>query len=36
MIAHGMSSPLAICNMINLAVRQVKAGAYRHIVKALA
>lgn len=35
MIAHGMSSPLAVRNMIGLAYRQVKADAYRHIVKAL-
>ena len=36
MIAHGMSSPLAIKNMISWAVKQVEANAYVHIAQALA
>ena len=36
MIAHGMSSALAIQNMIKWARKQVEAGAYVHIAKALA
>ncbi len=35
MIAHGISTPLAIRNMLDWAYKQVKAGAYKHIVKAL-
>ena len=35
-IAHGISSPLAIKNMINLAIRQVKSDAYTKIAQALA
>ena len=34
-IAHGISSPLAIKNMINLAIRQVKSNAYTKIAQAL-
>ncbi len=36
MIAHGISSPLAIKNMIGWAYNQVKANAYKHIASALA
>ncbi|GAB3177124.1 phosphate acyltransferase PlsX [Telluribacter humicola] len=36
MIAHGVSSPLAIKNMISWAYKQVKANAYVHITQALA
>jgi glycerol-3-phosphate acyltransferase PlsX len=36
MIAHGISSPLAIKNMISWAVKQVEANAYVHIAQALA
>lgn len=36
MIAHGISSPLAIKNMIGWAYKQAKASAYIHIAKALA
>ncbi len=36
MIAHGMSSPLAIKNMISWACKQVEANAYMHIAQALA
>ena len=36
MIAHGMSSPLAIKNMISWACKQVEANAYIHIAQALA
>ena len=36
MIAHGMSTPLAIKNMISWAVKQVEANAYVHIAQALA
>lgn len=35
-IAHGISSPVAIKNMINLAIRQVKSDAYSKIAQALA
>ncbi len=35
MIAHGMSSPLAIKNMISWARQQVEANAYVHIAQAL-
>ena len=35
MIAHGISSPTAIRNMLGFAYRQAKADAWRHIVKAL-
>jgi glycerol-3-phosphate acyltransferase PlsX len=35
MIAHGISSPLAIRNMIGWAYKQVKAKAYLHIAQAL-
>lgn len=35
MIAHGISSPTAIRNMLSYAYRQAKADAWRHIVKAL-
>ncbi|CCH56273.1 fatty acid/phospholipid synthesis protein PlsX [Fibrisoma limi BUZ 3] len=35
-IAHGISSPLAIKNMINLAIQQVKADAYTKIAQVLA
>jgi phosphate acyltransferase len=35
MIAHGVSSPTAIKNMIPWAIKQVEAQAYRHIAKAL-
>ncbi|GAB3269113.1 phosphate acyltransferase PlsX [Larkinella harenae] len=34
-IAHGISSPLAIKNMLNLAKRQVESGAYTKIAQAL-
>ncbi|GAB3952880.1 phosphate acyltransferase PlsX [Spirosoma harenae] len=34
-IAHGISSPLAIKNMIGLAIRQVESGAYTKIAQAL-
>ncbi|WP_420146495.1 phosphate acyltransferase PlsX [Spirosoma sp.] len=34
-IAHGISSPLAIKNMINLAIRQVESDAYSKIAQAL-
>lgn len=34
-IAHGVSSPLAIKNMINLAIRQVESDAYTKIAQAL-
>lgn len=34
-IAHGISSPLAIKNMINLAIRQVESNAYTKIAQAL-
>ncbi len=34
-IAHGISSPLAIKNMIGLAIRQVESGAYAKIAQAL-
>lgn len=34
-IAHGISSPLAIKNMISLAVRQVESNAYTKIAQAL-
>ncbi|MBD2699954.1 phosphate acyltransferase PlsX [Spirosoma sp. BT702] len=34
-IAHGISSPLAIKNMISLAIRQVESGAYTKIAQAL-
>ncbi|UFH55302.1 phosphate acyltransferase PlsX [Spirosoma sp. KNUC1025] len=34
-IAHGISSPLAIKNMINLAIRQVESDAYTKIAQAL-
>ena len=34
-IAHGISSPLAIKNMINLAIRQVESDAYTKITQAL-
>lgn len=36
MIAHGMSTPLAIKNMISWACKQVEANAYIHIAQALA
>ncbi len=36
MIAHGISSPLAIKNMISWARQQVEANAYVHIAQALA
>ncbi len=36
MIAHGISTPLAIKNMIGWAYKQVKANAYKHIASALA
>ncbi|WP_247232503.1 phosphate acyltransferase PlsX [Telluribacter sp. SYSU D00476] len=36
MIAHGISSPIAIKNMISWAYKQVKANAYVHITQALA
>lgn len=36
MIAHGMSTPLAIKNMIGWAYKQVKANVYKHIASALA
>jgi glycerol-3-phosphate acyltransferase PlsX len=36
MIAHGISSPLAIKNMIGWAYKQAKASAYIHIAQALA
>jgi phosphate acyltransferase len=36
MIAHGISSPLAIKNMISWAQKQVQANAYKHIAQALA
>jgi len=36
MIAHGISTPLAIKNMISWAVKQVEANAYVHIAQALA
>ncbi len=36
MIAHGMSTPLAIKNMLSWAVKQVEANAYVHIAQALA
>lgn len=36
MIAHGISSPLAIKNMISWACKQVEANAYIHIAQALA
>lgn len=36
MIAHGISSPTAIKNMLSWAYKQVKAEAYKHIAKALA
>ncbi|TDB63766.1 phosphate acyltransferase PlsX [Arundinibacter roseus] len=36
MIAHGISSPLAIKNMISWARQQVEANAYIHIAQALA
>lgn len=35
MIAHGISSPLAIKNMIGWAYKQVKSKAYQHIASAL-
>ena len=35
MIAHGISSPKAIKNMIGWAYKQVKAKAYQHIAQAL-
>jgi glycerol-3-phosphate acyltransferase PlsX len=35
MIAHGVSSPLAIRNMIGWAYKQVKSKAYLHIAQAL-
>ncbi|QKZ11723.1 phosphate acyltransferase PlsX [Spirosoma sp. KUDC1026] len=35
-IAHGISSPLAIKNMIGLAIRQVESNAYTKIAQALA
>ena len=35
MIAHGISSPLAIQNMIGWAYKQVKSKAYLHIAQAL-
>ncbi|GAB4036334.1 phosphate acyltransferase PlsX [Spirosoma jeollabukense] len=35
-IAHGISSPLAIKNMIGLAIRQVESDAYTKIAQALA
>ncbi|GAB3500474.1 phosphate acyltransferase PlsX [Spirosoma knui] len=35
-IAHGISSPIAIKNMINLAIRQVESDAYIKIAQALA
>ena len=35
MIAHGVSSPLAIKNMIGWAYKQVKSKAYLHILQAL-
>ena len=34
-IAHGISSPLAIKNMIDLAIRQVESNAYTKIAQAL-
>lgn len=34
-IAHGISSPLAIRNMVHLAIRQVKSDAYNKIAQAL-
>ena len=34
-IAHGISSPMAIKNMINLAIRQVESEAYTKIAQAL-
>ncbi|GAB3329816.1 phosphate acyltransferase PlsX [Larkinella ripae] len=34
-IAHGISSPLAIKNMLNLAKKQVESGAYTKIAQAL-
>ncbi|GAB2570675.1 phosphate acyltransferase PlsX [Spirosoma areae] len=34
-IAHGISSPLAIRNMINLAIRQVESNAFTKIAQAL-
>ncbi len=34
-IAHGISSPLAIKNMIGLAIRQVESDAYTKIAQAL-
>ncbi|GAB3641935.1 phosphate acyltransferase PlsX [Spirosoma arcticum] len=34
-IAHGVSSPLAIKNMINLAIRQVESNVYTKIAQAL-
>lgn len=36
MIAHGMSTPMAIKNMISWACKQVEANAYIHIAQALA
>ena len=36
MIAHGMSTPVAIKNMISWACKQVEANAYIHIAQALA
>lgn len=35
MIAHGISSPIAIKNMISWAYKQVKSKAYQHIAQAL-
>jgi glycerol-3-phosphate acyltransferase PlsX len=35
-IAHGISSPLAIKNMIGLAIKQVESNAYTKIAQALA
>ncbi|MHA4736946.1 phosphate acyltransferase PlsX [Dyadobacter sp. MSC1_007] len=35
MIAHGVSSPLAIKNMVGWAYKQVKSKAYQHIAQAL-
>jgi glycerol-3-phosphate acyltransferase PlsX len=34
-IAHGISSPLAIKNMISLAIRQVESNAYVKIAQAM-
>ena len=35
MIAHGVSTPLAIKNMVDWAYKQVKSKAYLHIAQAL-